>query len=158
MKRCGFAIIGLATREFRLPAVRLRRIVLCQASRRRECPLPIYTYACNACGAEVERRQSFTEAPLTICESCGGALRRLLHPVGVIFKGSGFYNTDYKKVSGNGSNGSSDGTADKGKDGATGETKSTESKKTESGESETAAASSTKSESSSKTPATSARE
>src|SRR5437763_2988443 len=109
MKRCGFAIIGLATREFRLSAVRLRRIVLCQASRRRECPLPTYTYACNACGAEVERRQSFTEAPLTVCESCGGALRRVLHPVGVIFKGSGFYKTDIKKTTGNDSNGRSTG-------------------------------------------------
>ena len=120
--------------------------------------MPIYTYACNTCGAELERRQSFTEPPLTVCESCGGALRKVLHPVGVIFKGSGFYNTDYKKTSGNGSNGSSDGAADKPKDGATTETKSSESKKTESGKAETATASSTKSESRSKTPATSAGE
>jgi putative FmdB family regulatory protein len=65
--------------------------------------LPTYTYACTVCGAEIERRQSFSDAPLTTCESCSGALRRVLHPVGVIFKGSGFYNTDYKnKSAGNG--------------------------------------------------------
>jgi putative FmdB family regulatory protein len=63
-------------------------------------PLPIYTYACDSCGAEIERRQSFSDPPLTVCESCGNALRRVLHPVGVIFKGSGFYNTDYKNASG----------------------------------------------------------
>jgi putative FmdB family regulatory protein len=62
--------------------------------------LPIYTYACDSCGAEIERRQSFSDPPLTVCESCGQALRRVLHPVGVIFKGSGFYNTDYKNATG----------------------------------------------------------
>jgi putative FmdB family regulatory protein len=61
--------------------------------------LPIYTYACDSCGAEIERRQSFSDPPLSVCESCGRALRRVLHPVGVIFKGSGFYNTDYKNAS-----------------------------------------------------------
>jgi putative FmdB family regulatory protein len=68
--------------------------------------LPIYTYACTACDAEIERRQSFSDPPLTTCESCGGSLRKVLHPAGVIFKGSGFYNTDYKKSSnGSGANG-----------------------------------------------------
>ena len=62
--------------------------------------MPIYTYACDSCGAEIERRQSFSDPPLTVCESCGQALRRVLHPVGVIFKCSGFYNTDYKNASG----------------------------------------------------------
>ena len=66
--------------------------------------MPIYGYRCNTCGAEVEKRQSFTDAPLTTCEACGGSLRRLLHPVGIVFKGSGFYNTDYRKAAA-GSNG-----------------------------------------------------
>jgi putative FmdB family regulatory protein len=74
--------------------------------------VPVYTYACTACGQEIERRQSFSDAPLTTCESCGGALRRVLHPVGVIFKGSGFYNTDYKKA-GNGSSTTGAGDKDK---------------------------------------------
>jgi putative FmdB family regulatory protein len=72
--------------------------------------LPIYTYACAACGNEIERRQSFSDPALTTCETCGGSLRKVLHPVGVIFKGSGFYNTDYKKSTNGG--GGSDKPAD----------------------------------------------
>ena len=68
----------------------------------KEEQLPIYTYACKACSAEIERRQSFSDAALTVCETCGGVLRRVLHPVGVIFKGSGFYNTDNRKSTDNG--------------------------------------------------------
>lgn len=59
--------------------------------------MPIYGYRCDACGAEIEKRQSFHDDPLTTCETCGGALRRLLHPAGIVFKGSGFYNTDNRK-------------------------------------------------------------
>jgi putative FmdB family regulatory protein len=74
--------------------------------------LPIYTYVCTACGAGIERRQSFSDAALTICEVCSGQLRRVVHPVGVIFKGSGFYNTDYKNKAGsNGSDAKEDGAA-----------------------------------------------
>lgn len=111
--------------------------------------MPIYTYACRACGAELERRQSFSDAPLTVCESCGSALYRVLHPVGVIFKGSGFYNTDYKKTTGNGATASSDTS----KDSSTpSESKTSESKKSD------GAATTSKSESASKTPATTAKE
>jgi putative FmdB family regulatory protein len=67
--------------------------------------LPIYTYACQECGAEIERRQSYTDERLTVCEECGGALRRVLHPAGIIFKGSGFHNTDYKKATPSSTNG-----------------------------------------------------
>jgi len=70
--------------------------------------LPIYTYACQSCGTTLEKRQSFSDSPLTVCEVCGGSLRRVLHPAGIIFKGSGFYNTDYKRSSSlNGTAGSS---------------------------------------------------
>ena len=58
--------------------------------------MPIYTYQCRACDNVTEKRQSFSDDPLTICEACGGELRKLLHPVGIVFKGSGFYNTDYR--------------------------------------------------------------
>ncbi|MCC7106438.1 MAG: FmdB family transcriptional regulator [Chloroflexi bacterium] len=61
--------------------------------------MPLYTYACGACGQEIEKRQGFHDAPLTTCDACGGELRRVLHPVGIVFKGSGFYNTDYKNGS-----------------------------------------------------------
>ncbi|MEA2641389.1 MAG: hypothetical protein QOF51_2783 [Chloroflexota bacterium] len=58
--------------------------------------MPTYVYRCQQCGAEIERRQSFTDDPLTECESCHGELRRVLQPVAVFFKGSGFYSTDYR--------------------------------------------------------------
>jgi putative FmdB family regulatory protein len=60
--------------------------------------LPIYTYECQTCSDSLERRQSFSEDPLTIHENCGGSLRRIIHPAGIVFKGSGFYNTDYKNA------------------------------------------------------------
>ena len=66
--------------------------------------MPIYTYECLSCGNSLERRQSFNDDPLTTHEGCGGALKRVIHPAGIVFKGSGFYNTDYK-------NGSSSSTA-----------------------------------------------
>src|SRR5205823_4454228 len=61
--------------------------------------MPTYVYACQACGRVIERRQSFSDDPLTVCEACAGELRRVLQPVGIIFKGSGFYSTDYKSGS-----------------------------------------------------------
>jgi putative FmdB family regulatory protein len=80
--------------------------------------VPIYGYRCNTCGAEVEKRQSFTDAPLTTCESCGGSLRRLLHPVGIVFKGSGFYNTDNRKAAA-GTNGDGAKSSENGESGKT---------------------------------------
>ena len=58
--------------------------------------MPIYVYHCAACDTHLEKRQGFADAPLTACEHCGGSVRRVLQPVGVIFKGSGFYSTDYR--------------------------------------------------------------
>ena len=56
--------------------------------------MPTYQYACTACGENIEAVQSFTDAALTECPSCGGALRKVFSAVGVVFKGSGFYKTD----------------------------------------------------------------
>src|SRR5438876_3111535 len=56
--------------------------------------VPIYSYTCTSCNEVVERRQSYTDAPLTTCEQCGGSLRKIIHPVGIVFKGSGWYITD----------------------------------------------------------------
>ena len=61
--------------------------------------MPIYTYRCESCGETFDRRQSFSDAALTTHETCGGELRKVLHPAGIVFKGSGFYNTDYKNGS-----------------------------------------------------------
>ncbi len=61
--------------------------------------MPIYTYRCEGCGETFDKRQSFSDAALTTHETCGGELRKVLHPAGIVFKGSGFYNTDYKNGS-----------------------------------------------------------
>jgi putative FmdB family regulatory protein len=58
--------------------------------------MPIYGYHCARCSHEFEVRQSMSDAPLKDCPQCGGELSKLLYPVGVQFKGSGFYTTDYK--------------------------------------------------------------
>jgi putative FmdB family regulatory protein len=59
--------------------------------------MPIYGYRCSQCGHELEVLQSMSAEPLRVCPECGGSLTKLLYPVGVQFKGSGFYSTDYKK-------------------------------------------------------------
>lgn len=60
-------------------------------------PMPIYEYACTNCGERTEAKQSFDDPPLEECPHCGGKLRKLYSPVGIVFKGSGFYSTDAKK-------------------------------------------------------------
>ena len=63
--------------------------------------MPIYTYRCENCGVRFERKQSFTEQPLTRCPECNKkALRKVYTPVGIVFKGSGFYSTDHRSPSG----------------------------------------------------------
>ena len=59
--------------------------------------MPRYEYQCNDCGVRFERIQRFDEAPLTECPECHGEVHRLIGPVGVVFKGSGFYSTDSRK-------------------------------------------------------------
>jgi putative FmdB family regulatory protein len=61
--------------------------------------MPVYEYACTACGERTEARQSFDDPPLEECPQCGGRLRKLYSPVGIVFKGSGFYSTDAKSKS-----------------------------------------------------------
>lgn len=56
--------------------------------------MPTYEYACMSCGRHVEVVQSFSDEPLRTCEVCGGPLKRVFHPVGIVLKGSGFYSTD----------------------------------------------------------------
>jgi putative FmdB family regulatory protein len=59
--------------------------------------MPIYEYACTACGERTEAKQGFDDPPLEVCPVCGGRLRKLFSPVGIVFKGSGFYATDAKR-------------------------------------------------------------
>ena len=61
--------------------------------------MPIYVYECEACGFRFECLQRMADDPLTDCPDCGGHVRRIIQPVGVIFRGSGFYVTDNRQVS-----------------------------------------------------------
>jgi len=64
--------------------------------------MPVYIYQCDNCGVRFERYQNFTEPPLVRCPECSKkALRKIYTPVGVVFKGSGFYATDHRSPSGN---------------------------------------------------------
>lgn len=63
--------------------------------------MPIYTYRCEHCGVQFDRRQKFSDEPLTICPECETeTLRKVYLPVGIVFKGSGFYATDNRSPSG----------------------------------------------------------
>jgi putative FmdB family regulatory protein len=76
--------------------------------------VPTYGYQCTLCNEEFEVMQRITEDPLRVHDGCGGSLRRLLYPVGVVFKGPGFYVNDYAR-GGNGA-GKKDGAAASGGD------------------------------------------
>jgi putative FmdB family regulatory protein len=56
--------------------------------------VPTYQYTCTECGEPLEAVQKFSDEPLTVCPACGGRLRKVFSPVGIVFKGSGFYRTD----------------------------------------------------------------
>jgi putative FmdB family regulatory protein len=56
--------------------------------------MPTYDYACTECGDRTEVVRSFSDAPPTTCTVCGGPLRKVFSPLGIVFKGSGFYRTD----------------------------------------------------------------
>lgn len=63
--------------------------------------MPIYTYRCENCGVQFEATQKFTDQPLTRCPECNKkTLRKVYTPVGIVFKGSGFYATDHRSPSG----------------------------------------------------------
>jgi putative FmdB family regulatory protein len=93
--------------------------------------VPTYQYTCTECGEPVEAVQKFSDAPLTVCTACGGRLRKVFSPVGIVFKGSGFYRTDSR-------NGAS-ASAPAAKDGKDGKEKTTsDSSSSSSGESSSA--------------------
>ncbi len=65
--------------------------------------MPTYSYLCDSCGHDFEIVQRFADASLTDCPECGSHIRRVIQPVGVVFKGSGWYITDSRpKSSGDG--------------------------------------------------------
>lgn len=83
--------------------------------------MPIYEYECDGCRCRFERRQSVWDEPVRTCPECEGAVRRLIQPVGLVFKGSGFYITDNRPKSGDDGGGektvASDNRAKSGDDG-----------------------------------------
>jgi putative FmdB family regulatory protein len=88
--------------------------------------VPTYDYQCRNCGQITEVVHAMTEDGPSTCERCGGPLRRVLYPTGIIFKGSGFYVTD-SRSSANGARRSS-GTARTSPGSSGGEGSSTETK------------------------------
>ncbi|MFZ0532098.1 MAG: FmdB family zinc ribbon protein [Anaerolineales bacterium] len=63
--------------------------------------MPVYTYHCENCGVRFERLQGFNDPVLTRCPECNKkSLRKVYTPVGIVFKGSGFYATDHRSPSG----------------------------------------------------------
>jgi putative FmdB family regulatory protein len=80
--------------------------------------VPTYQYSCTECGERIEAVQKFTDEPLQVCSTCGGKLRKVFSPVGIVFKGSGFYRNDSRSGSKdkvlNGSGSSSDTKQDSG--------------------------------------------
>ncbi|MBM3667439.1 MAG: FmdB family transcriptional regulator [Actinobacteria bacterium] len=93
--------------------------------------MPIYEYRCEN-GHEFEALQAMSDDPVETCEQCGAPVERVFHPVAVHFKGSGFYNTDYKK---SGQSEKSDGEGDSGSSSSSGEGKGESSSDSGSGDS-----------------------
>jgi len=108
--------------------------------------VPTYQYVCTECGGQLEAVQKFTDEPLTVHEDCGGRLRKVFSPVGIVFKGSGFYRTDSR---GSGSSGGSTSSSSSSKEGG-----SKENGSSSSADSSSSAAKSGDSSSSSSSPST----
>jgi putative FmdB family regulatory protein len=83
--------------------------------------VPTYQYVCTECGGQLEAVQKFTDEPLTVHEDCGGRLRKVFSPVGIVFKGSGFYRTDSR---GSGSSSGSTSSSSSSKEGGSKESAS----------------------------------
>jgi putative FmdB family regulatory protein len=79
--------------------------------------MPTYTYQCDSCGHGFEAVQRFADDPLSECPQCGAPIRRVIQPVGVVFKGSGWYITDSRpKSAGEGGDGAAAAAGDKAKE------------------------------------------
>jgi putative FmdB family regulatory protein len=70
--------------------------------------MPTYEYECTACGQHIEVFQRFSEDALTTCGVCGGKLRKVFYPAGIVFKGSGFYATDSRSKASSGTSSKKD--------------------------------------------------
>lgn len=64
--------------------------------------MPTYGYQCTRCDHQFDVFQRMSDAPITTCPECEGQVKRLLYPVGIVFKGSGWYITDSRNATQNG--------------------------------------------------------
>lgn len=106
--------------------------------------MPTYEYACKSCGEHLEVVQSFKDEPLTTCPNCSGDLRKVFSPIGITFKGSGFYKTDSRSGSKSASkpaasSSESSGSSSSESSAAKSETKTSDAKKSDSPSSNAAA-------------------
>jgi putative FmdB family regulatory protein len=60
--------------------------------------MPTYEYRCTSCENRFDVYQRIDDEPLRVCQRCGGELRKVFHPAGIVFRGSGFYATDSRKA------------------------------------------------------------
>lgn len=82
--------------------------------------MPTYVYRCESCANQFELVQRMVDDPIELCPTCEGRVRRVIHPVGVVFKGSGWYINDSRPTIASTSNSTDDSeSADKSKDGKT---------------------------------------
>jgi len=94
--------------------------------------MPVYAYRCESCGVHFERQQSFSDVPLKRCPECNkNSLRKVIGPVGVVFKGSGFYATDNRSTSGLSTPKSDDSSSEKSESKSSTESNKSESKSSE---------------------------
>jgi putative FmdB family regulatory protein len=104
--------------------------------------MPIYTYRCTSCGIQFDEQQKFTDAPLTRCPECSKkTLRKVFQPVGIVFKGSGFYATDHRSPSGGGSRLGKPGASGEGEKSSSSSSTTTSSEKSSSSETSSSPAS-----------------
>ena len=96
--------------------------------------MPTYSYLCDSCGHDFEAVQRFADDALTECPECGSRIRRVIQPVGVVFKGSGWYINDSRPKS-SGESGESEAKSDSGAKPAKSTEKSEKSEKSESAKS-----------------------
>ena len=82
--------------------------------------MPTYSYRCTECGNAFDIHQAFTDDALTVCDICGGRLRKLFNTIGVTFNGSGFYRTDSRADGGSGGGSGGSGGSSGGSDAASG--------------------------------------
>jgi putative FmdB family regulatory protein len=111
--------------------------------------VPTYQYVCTECGGQIEAVQKFTDDPLTVHDACGGRLRKVFSPVGIVFKGSGFYRTDSRKGSSASVNASSSDSSNSAGDKKSGDSDKGDKKSSEKSSSSTSSDSSSSSSSSS---------